>query len=57
MSVTPGPNAIFVYTGIRLPAQFATDNGVNQEITVKGATPGTSQTVRTVGLLCLLFSG
>jgi len=44
MSINPGPNVIFVYTGIRLPAQFATDNGVNKEITVERVSPGPSQT-------------
>ena len=51
-----GPNAISVHTKVRLPARFATDNGVGKEITVQTGNPGPRQTVRIVTLLCLLFN-
>ena len=56
MPLIPGPNVISVHTRVRLPARFATDNGVGKEITVKMGNPGPRQTVRIVTLLCLLFS-
>ena len=56
MPVFIGPNEISVHTKVRLPALFATDNGVGKEITVEVAKPGPKQTVRIVTLLCLSFS-
>ena len=56
MPIIPGPNVIFVYTGVRLPAQFATDNGVDQVVTVEAGNAGPRQTVRILTFLCLLFS-
>ena len=56
MPLIPGPNHISVHTEVRLPARFATDNGVGKEITVEIGNPGPRQTVRIVTLLRLFFS-
>ena len=56
MPLIPGPNVISVHTRVRLPARFATDNGIGKEITVEIGNPGPRQTVRIITLLCLLFS-
>ena len=56
MPLILGPNVISVHTKFRLPAEFATDNGVDKEITVKFGNPGPRQTVMMVTSLCLLLN-
>ena len=56
MPLIPGANVISVHTRVRLPARFATDNGIGKEITVEIGNPGPRQTVRIITLLHLLFS-
>ena len=51
-----GPNYISVFNPVPLPPLFATDNGVDKQITVKEANPNHDrQIVRIVAVLCLLF--
>ena len=56
MPVIRGPHFISVHTRFRLPARFATNNGIDQEITVEIVNPGPRQTVRIITVFCLLFS-
>ena len=56
MPVIRGPHLISVHTRFRLPARFATNNGIDQEITVEMVNPGPRQTVRIITVFCLLFS-
>jgi len=44
MPVIRGPHVISVHTRFRLPARFATNNGIDQEITVEMVNPGPRQT-------------
>jgi hypothetical protein len=57
MPYVEGPKYVTVFNPIPLPPLFATDNGVDKEITVKEANPDHErQIVRIIALLRLSLS-
>ena len=46
MPILIGPHVISVFTRLKLPFRYATDNGIEKIVTVKMGGPGPEQTVR-----------
>jgi hypothetical protein len=46
MAFIDGPQVISVFTRLKLPARYATDNGIEKVVTVKAGEPGPKQIVR-----------